>query len=239
MWYIISDVHGRNSWKTAINDFDPNIDEVIFLGDYLDPYPGESSRKDAIDNFKDIINFKKEYQDKVILLLGNHDLPYYSNEYKGYMEYKCRYDYENYKEIEKLFRKVNFKFIHKVTCREKTILFSHAGITHNWLDVHELTLKELETFDDIRSLAEVSSYRGGYDSWGSFVWADVTEHIYPSSEITDIYQIFGHTYSQCPIISPRFAMLDVGSKVYGVLRKDSTLTIKDSISNKPLLIYKI
>jgi len=239
MWYIIPDVHGRDSWKTVINDFDPNVDEVIFLGDYLDPYPGESSRKDAIDNFKDIINFKKEYQDKVILLLGNHDLPYYSNEYKDYMEYKCRYDYENCKEIEKLFNEVDFKFIHQVTCRERTILFSHAGITKDWLDLHHLTLKELETFDDMHSLAEVSSYRGGYDLCGSFVWADVIEHIYPSSEITDIYQIFGHTYSQCPIISSRFAMLDCGSKVYGVLRKDRTLTIKDSISNKPLLIYSI
>jgi len=239
MWYIIPDVHGRDSWKTVINDFDPNVDEVIFLGDYLDPYPGESSRKDAIDNFKDIINFKKEYQDKVILLLGNHDLPYYSNEYKDYMEYKCRYDYENCKEIEKLFNEVDFKFIHQVTCRERTILFSHAGITKDWLDLHQLTLKELETFDDMHSLAEVSSYRGGYDPCGSFVWADVIEHIYPSSEITDIYQIFGHTYSQCPIISSRFAMLDCGSKVYGVLRKDRTLTIKDSISNKPLLIYSI
>ena len=35
MWYIISDVHGRDNWKEQLSSFDPDIDSVIFLGDYL------------------------------------------------------------------------------------------------------------------------------------------------------------------------------------------------------------
>lgn len=35
---IIPDVHGRDFWKDAANRFPGNI---VFLGDYLDPYPLE------------------------------------------------------------------------------------------------------------------------------------------------------------------------------------------------------
>ena len=66
---IVPDTHGRDFWKV------PNIEEydkIIFLGDYLDHYPDESTHEHDIENFKDIIEFKKKYPDKVILLLGNH-----------------------------------------------------------------------------------------------------------------------------------------------------------------------
>ena len=36
---IIPDVHGRRFWRDAIESDD--YDKVIFLGDYLDPYPDE------------------------------------------------------------------------------------------------------------------------------------------------------------------------------------------------------
>ena len=49
------DVHGRNNWKEQLHFFNPDVDSVIFLGDYLDPYPGEVSKEDAICNFESII----------------------------------------------------------------------------------------------------------------------------------------------------------------------------------------
>ena len=57
---IIPDVHGRTFWKEAINKFPknefPNM-EIIFLGDYLDPYTGyeDINKEQAYDNFKEII----------------------------------------------------------------------------------------------------------------------------------------------------------------------------------------
>ena len=45
--FIIPDVHGRDFWKKAYNYVD-KVDEVIFLGDYLDPYETEGiSSEDA------------------------------------------------------------------------------------------------------------------------------------------------------------------------------------------------
>ena len=59
---IIPDVHGRIFWKTPAEEFLKNNSErkIVFLGDYLDPYKGEGiSQERAINNFSDIIEFKK------------------------------------------------------------------------------------------------------------------------------------------------------------------------------------
>lgn len=69
---IIPDVHGRTFWKLAKDKIN-EVDQVVFLGDYLDPYPVEDiSPEKAIEGLKEIIDFKKEYPGKVILLIGNH-----------------------------------------------------------------------------------------------------------------------------------------------------------------------
>lgn len=71
---IIGDVHGRTFWKKALNIID-EMDKVVFLGDYLDPYFYEGiSIVEALSNFKEIIEFKHNYYDKVILLIGNHKM---------------------------------------------------------------------------------------------------------------------------------------------------------------------
>ena len=55
---IIPDVHGRDFWKEAIERKD--YEKVVFLGDYSDPYDIEGITDDvAIDNFKSIIDYKK------------------------------------------------------------------------------------------------------------------------------------------------------------------------------------
>lgn len=66
---IVPDTHGRDFWKQAI---DSDADKIIFLGDYLDHYPDESTYYHDIANFLEILDFKKNNPDKVILLLGNH-----------------------------------------------------------------------------------------------------------------------------------------------------------------------
>ena len=74
---VIPDTHVRDFWKEAKALID-NYEKVIFLGDYVDPYPHEFNmsyddlRKKTIDDFVEIINFCKDYPDKVILLDGNH-----------------------------------------------------------------------------------------------------------------------------------------------------------------------
>ena len=63
---IIGDVHGREFWKDAVAKYADECDKIIFLGDYLDPYPWENiTRKQAIWNFEDIIKYKEENKEKV------------------------------------------------------------------------------------------------------------------------------------------------------------------------------
>lgn len=71
---ICSDCHGRQFWKDVIPRKD-EFEKIIFLGDYLDPYGFEGvSNLNALDNFKEILEFKKENIDKVVLLIGNHKM---------------------------------------------------------------------------------------------------------------------------------------------------------------------
>ena len=58
--YIVPDVHGRIFWKKLKRK--ARFNKIVFLGDYLDPYPHEfatgdvdKERKRAIDNFQEII----------------------------------------------------------------------------------------------------------------------------------------------------------------------------------------
>jgi len=68
----VGDIHGRICWK----EIDPgNYDYIVFVGDYLDSF--DVKNYDMFINLVDIIDFKKKYPDKVILLWGNHDLYYY------------------------------------------------------------------------------------------------------------------------------------------------------------------
>ncbi|MGM9533531.1 metallophosphoesterase, partial [Intestinibacter sp.] len=96
---IIPDVHGRTFWRKAIEVIN-NYDFIVFLGDYLDPYSYEGITKEqAIEEFNDIIKFKKDNMYKVILLLGNHDCSYLFD-----FGSASRYDYKNSDKIKSIFK---------------------------------------------------------------------------------------------------------------------------------------
>lgn len=197
---IVPDVHGRTFWKDA-KDFDC---DVIFLGDYLDPYEFEGITKEqAISNFNDILDYAKSNQN-VQLLLGNHDLEYAIST----RVCECRCDYERYDDIRKMFidNEELFKFVEKRTYADRDFLFSHAGIYPSWIEKHGFANidylcsirfeKEFEkTHPDFSAaLCDVSFWRGGPDQSGSIVWSDIREcHGIDMSSVC-CEQIVGHTY---------------------------------------------
>lgn len=74
---IIPDVHGRKFWKKGAEYIKTHPDsKIVFLGDYLDPYTyyENITQDQAYDNFIELIEFAKEYQNQVILLWGNHEI---------------------------------------------------------------------------------------------------------------------------------------------------------------------
>lgn len=218
---IIPDIHGRTFWKSAIEGYES--EKIIFLGDYVDPYSDEGiDKQDGLLSLRDVILFKKEHPDNVVLLLGNHDLSYISS----YLT-KCRHDYENHGEIQALLKEnLNlFSIAHEEWLGNKRLVFSHAGILPDWLKENEMLLGQIKRGDEVRLLNEVfhqghlypilndtSLYRGGDKVAGSCVWADIHEFTdYFHEMLPGCFQIFGHTQIPQPVISRRFACLDCRS----------------------------
>lgn len=199
---VVPDVHGREFWRKPIEDYPE--EEVIFLGDYLDPYPEEGiSPEDAIQVFMDILLLPIKYPKREITyLLGNHDLAYLNPIHK---QSAPRHDWENEKEIINLFRGIGMDSWNVATIKGKYI-FSHAGIHSGWIsrhpelgrDIYEVTKtlqEKLWSPDVMTALSEYSGFRGGWEyNIGSPVWSDVREWVnWEPDEIQDYIQIFGHT----------------------------------------------
>ena len=208
---IIPDLHGRKFWRDPVTKYLNNSDTyIIFLGDYLDPYPSIDgiTAEEAFEEFKHLIQTVKT-ANNVTLLLGNHDLNYWGKmvPFKG-----CRKDMERKYDIATLFN--DNKSLFKVAYEYDKYLFTHAGVILNWFNRfcidQPLNSETLNTLiNKPNALMQVPCERGGYCMYGSCVWADITEHVY--NKDIGYYQIFAHSYQYVtkePIIQPNFAMLD-------------------------------
>lgn len=188
---IVPDVHGRSFWHKAeelVND----VDKIVFLGDYLDPYEHEGITFDmALEEFKKILNFKDKYNDKVILLIGNHDCHYISTSFMD-----CsRLNYLKRQDIHELYMKHIDKF--NLIWEYNKWLFSHAGVYKGWMDLCQFTINDLKDFTTFReekfsSLECLSFYRGGWNNTGSCVWADIRESL-RNTLFPGYHHIVGHT----------------------------------------------
>lgn len=222
---VLGDIHGRTFWKDEVKDVE-KYDKIVFIGDYLDFYPdewgyGEHTRKDDIDNFMEIIDFKTKYKDKVILLKGNHDQHYCSEIFKNYAGGTRRDDF-NANHIKQIFDEFNdyFQLAYEETIEDKRYLFTHAGVTKSWYEKHKDLIGELNaenlnkldsTDDGQMALSDISIYRSWFgDKTGSILWSDVRERVVDKGEdIEGIYQVFGHTrLNGKPIIMEDWACVD-------------------------------
>lgn len=206
---IVPDVHGRIFWRDVLDNTE---DQIVFLGDYTDPYSFEMIfHEDAFAELQDIIQFKRDNPDRVILLLGNHDLFYIDKSFKS-----VRHTYSQYDLFHRLFME-NFElfdlFHHD---KGNNILFTHAGVTNGWLkeiqDIIDINSSIDQIFKEIADnhlhlLGQISYFRGGDYMWGSPLWADFEEHgrdtAYP-----DILQIVGHSLMDRPVITANICCLD-------------------------------
>lgn len=204
---IVPDVHGRAFWHRALELVD-QVDQIVFLGDYLDPYSHEGISFDlALEEFNKILEFKKEYPDLVTLLVGNHDMHYIIEDFMD-----CsRRNTDMLDQLHKLYNSNLdlFDLIHI----EDDWLFSHAGVYKDWMDKYEFTLEDLNLKTFLSShwpaLEDLSWYRGGYNSVGSCVWADLRESL--KNELLPGYkQVVGHTQlNEKPYITDKIACIDV------------------------------
>ena len=199
---INPDIHGRVFWKYSIEHKD-EFDKIIFLGDYLDAYSPDLLVNEE-DNFKEIIQFKKDNLDKVILLLGNHDCHYINSK----ILHSSRYNPFKANIYHKLFND-NLDLFQLVYIYNK-YLFSHAGVYEEWLKMCDLNLDNLINYDldELASYLNVLDYyRGGYGNIGSCIWADIRDSE-TEKLLKGYYHIFGHTQLKFNLSTSELSCLD-------------------------------
>src|SRR5680860_961355 len=194
----IGDLHGESCWQAI--DFD-RYDRIVFLGDYVDsPYQSE---KGILENFNAVIQFKKSLPEKVILILGNHDI-----HYLHYPKYSCS-GFDPLLQVPLTDIYNNNYDLFQVAYQIQNHLFSHAGISFPWYEKFQLFLentslnKELEDLDSLAEIfnaVEKSSHRdilhqvgvrrGGTEEYGGMTWADRQELWYHPLE--GYHQVVGH-----------------------------------------------
>ena len=122
---VIGDIHGRNVWKKIVEHED--ADKIIFIGDYFDSRDGIPV-SDQINNFVDILNYKKNSGKEVIMLIGNHDFHYMRSIDETYSGYNAgaRPAIEAVLEENKEHLQIAYQ--------DGEFLFSHAGVSSVFLD---------------------------------------------------------------------------------------------------------
>ena len=221
---ILPDIHGRDFWRKPVQETLKEGDEkIIFLGDYLDPYPDEGEEytpESVFDNLMGIIQLKLDHKEKVILLKGNHDQHYSSRLFYD-LARGSRCDKINWDKYHKEFNhnKDLFQLAYLEVVNGIPYVFTHAGLTVYWLNKvnskvwrlsdYDISIANQDIIDQINLLDDDglgqdmlsiigksrSLFRG--EKTGSVLWADIEEHSIATAPkaygLDKAFQVFGHT----------------------------------------------
>lgn len=215
----IGDVHGRSFWKLIASA--QAFDKLVILGDYFDSF--DISASEQMNNFSELVAYKRANPDKVALLIGNHDfhyLPVTMAAFEVYTGFQQKYAFQ----ISQLLQE--HKNLFQMCYKWENYLFTHAGVTHTWLDDVGYDEEEIDVF--INQLLQHQPrwfFFNGNDPYGD----DVTQPpiwVRPASLMKDAYryetikQVVGHTtVRKLAINKNRFFFIDTmgTSKEYLIL----------------------
>jgi hypothetical protein len=184
----IGDVHGLTYWKEIVTQH-PNF-RYVFLGDYLDPYEHIAPQA-LMDNLMGIICLKEVQPDNTVLLLGNHDLHYFTDK----IDKSSRFNRQIAKEAKQVF--TEHKHLFQFAYQEGFHVFTHAGIAHEWFvtdfkgDLCKNVAEQLNhpKPEQEAALYGCGIYRGGNMRYGGIFWADTADLTKPLQAYT---QVVGH-----------------------------------------------
>lgn len=215
----LGDNHGRDVWKSIVTK--ESFDKLIFIGDYFDSVESISPDQ-QIHNFKEIIKYKEENAEKVILLIGNHDYHYFKNTDAKYSQYQESHASIFQDLLEDAFNKnfLQMSYLHE------NILFTHAGVTKTWcknnsIDLHDISNSINQKFMTDRKAFSftmgVLASKFGDDKEQSPIW------VRPFSLVTDkidgYVQVVGHTKKDNLLLRDHINLIDClgTSKEYFIL----------------------
>jgi len=228
-WIAIGDIHGRNTWKSIVNLELDNVDKIIFIGDYFDSF--DISPLEQINNFKDILEFKKSYPDKVILLIGNHDYHYISTVGEHYSGYNSLYsNIIEYEFMNYAFSKID-KPLLQLCYESGKYLFSHAGFTKTWLRKVCITSNIEKNVNEL-FYYQPNRFKFDHNS-GDFYGDDITHSpiwVRPKSLLKDkiegYIQIVGHTANETIIHNNNVYFIDALENGYYLYCEKDNIIIK-------------
>ena len=195
---VLGDIHGRLCWYDIIEKEQP--DKVIFLGDYVSTHDDISGEQQCM-NLEDILNYKEDNPDKVILLRGNHDM-----QHLGYYWAECSgFDHVVYKWMsephtkERFLRDTQWLYLHD------NYILSHAGVSKTWFNSLKLGEFNRDNLLKINELEPSCLFAFTPDNWKDRSGTSITQPctwIRPISLLLDASgdwnQIVGHTRVRKP-----------------------------------------
>ena len=188
----IGDIHGRDIWKQIVAK-EHDADEFVFVGDYFDSFTVKGP--DQINNFLDIIEFKKQSKVPVILLIGNHDHHYYpgvddsgTSGYQTLLAPSIKYVVnENKQYLQAAYQVGEF-------------VFTHAGLSSEWLDD---SIEDWNADNVVEKVNELFQYQPGKIAYRSY--KQVGDQVYGA-------QGYGNESFQGPIWIRPTALMNANKK---------------------------
>jgi hypothetical protein len=190
----IGDTHGA-AVANIVSDIMGEYDKFIFMGDYVDSPDIDSLTMKK--NLADIIELKKRFPEKIILLWGNHDIHYLLGEghfCSGYRPGMKQDFFDIFHSNAGLFQ-LSFQL--------GNYLWTHAGISAWWFEFRFLPFAEKQkketsisellnmAFDKgYKPIFDVGYSRDGHTETGGPIWCDIEE--LEDDPWTAINQIVGH-----------------------------------------------
>lgn len=229
----LGDIHGRVIWKEIVAQELASCDKFIFMGDYFDTRNGGVSGNKQIENFKEILQLKRDNPDKVVLLFGNHDFHYIPGIGENYTGFQAAY----YVDIGSNIRDAISQNLVQMCFKHEQYVFTHAGVTMTWCVDNEVDTSDLESYINDLFKYQPSAFkftvgdnlsRTGDDMTQSPIW------VRPESLLRDmvggIVCVAGHTTVTEIAISRKLILIDA------LGTSEEYLIITDGIPNKGKII---
>lgn len=212
----IGDTHGRQDWKEILKEDLSTIEKIIFIGDYFDTHD-DISQDQQIENFKQILEFKKSNPDKTILLIGNHDYHYMGDQKIKYSGFESARAFDIKELLTEALQEQLIQAVYFLN-GEQPVLFSHAGVTKTWLNnnVQDWTLENIQ--DKINELfiyqPRKFEFTPGdrYSPYGDEIcqtpiWVRPNSLMFDGFD-KDVVQVVGHTQHKEITIYGKFIFID-------------------------------
>jgi hypothetical protein len=179
------------------------VDRVVLLGDYLNDWA--SSPENEIQEVQALHDFVLSHtREEVVLLAGNHDLPYIMHPgdkgFKPICYHSPGFQWDAWDDVHQLYQDLPFVPIHHMLSGGHDWLVSHAGATTGWVHMNGVptepgplseALMDLWSARSFIPFTEVGHGRGGNSLYPSPLWADRSELEYDA--LKSVNQVVGHT----------------------------------------------